>query len=57
MSKLHIVTAVVILTLSPAIAAKFNGGEAPLWMVGLAITGLVVAAIALFMPTRKDVDM
>ena len=57
MSKLHIVTAIVIFTLAPALAATFNGGAAPKWMVVLAIAGLVIAAIALLIPTPKDVDL
>lgn len=57
MGKFHIALAVVIFTVAPGLAATFNDGVAPGWTVGLAITGLVIAAVVFFIPTRKDVDL
>lgn len=56
MNNLRIVAALVIFTLAPALAAKFNSGVVPTWMMGLAVTGFVLAAIVFFLPTHKDID-
>ncbi len=56
MSKLHIALTVIILTVTPSLISVLNEGVVPGWMVGLAIFGFVVAAVAFFMPTRKDME-
>lgn len=56
MKNLRIIAALVIFTLAPALAAKFNSGVVPTWMMGLAVTGFVLAAIVFFLPTHKDID-
>ncbi|MHC5195087.1 hypothetical protein ACYSUW_15130 [Pseudomonas frederiksbergensis] len=55
MSNVRYAIALIIITVSPFLAASLNDGVTPAWMDGLAIAGLVLGAIVAFLPTRKDV--
>ena len=56
MHNIRIVLAVFILFQAPALYAVVNGGAVPKWMVGLSVIGLLIAAVAFFIPRRDDVD-
>lgn len=56
MNNLRISLALIIITMAPSLYAKFNDGVVPNWMVGLFVVGLLAAAVAFFMPARKDID-
>lgn len=56
MGKLRIVLAILIFFTAPAVVQKFTGEDPPGWMIALAITGLIIAVILFFFPTRSDVE-
>lgn len=57
MNKLQIALALIIFSVAPSVAMKLNGGVVPGWMIGVAIAGLVIGVVMLFLPTPKDVGL
>lgn len=56
MNKIRTPLALLVLTLTPLLVSSLNGGEAPTWMIWLAIIGFVIAFISFFLPKRDDLS-